>query len=85
MRIAFRKGEEMTNLEKMNKLVGTNATKEKVKSWAYNNRITVIMLHLDNEKFSVMENSVNDFVDSDLFSDDEFENWEKFLTSEFVV
>lgn len=75
----------MTNLEKMNELAGTDANKQQIVNWAYNNRIHVICLHLDEEMFSTMENSVNSFVDSDLYHiDDEFINWDKFLDKDFV-
>jgi hypothetical protein len=74
----------LTNLEKMNELAGANATKESIKGWAYANRIHVICLHLDEEKFEEMENSVINFLDSGLFCDDEFENWNRFLDSEFI-
>ncbi|WP_433956972.1 hypothetical protein [Cytobacillus horneckiae] len=74
----------MTNIEKMNELVGTNATKKEIKNWAYQNRIHVVSLHLDAEEFSEMEKSVDAFYNSDSFSADEHANWEKFLDSEFV-
>lgn len=74
----------MTNFEKMNELVGTKATKEEIKNWAFHNRIHVICLHIEEEKFSKMKNSVEHFVNSDLFDDDEHKNWDRFLDSEYV-
>lgn len=73
----------MTNLDKMNELVGLNAEKQEIISWAYSNRITVATLDL-YEPFEPMVNSVDVFVDLDLLTDDEFENWDNFLDSEFI-
>lgn len=73
----------MTNLEKMNELVGATANKEQIKHWAYDNRVTVSVLHFESE-FKTMENSVNSFLDSDSFSENEFKNWDEFLESEYV-
>lgn len=74
----------MTNLEKMNELVGLNAKKQEIINWAYANRITVSTLDL-YEPFQSMANSVSTFVDLDLISGDEFEDWDNFLDSEFVT
>lgn len=74
----------MTNLEKMNELTESRATKEQIKNWAYFNRIHVCSLYLDEESFATLENSVEHFVNSDLFGEDEFKNWEHFLDSEFI-
>jgi effector-binding domain-containing protein len=76
----------VTNLEKMNELVGSNATKEEVIKWAYMNRIHVGELALEPE-FEEMYNSVENFCNSNDYADnidDEFKLWSKFLDSEFV-
>ena len=73
----------MTNLKKMNELVGASANVEQIKSWAYMNRICVCVLHEEDE-FKIMEKQVDHFVESDLYSDDERENWSKFLDAEFI-
>jgi hypothetical protein len=75
----------MTNLEKMNELVGSTATKDQIVNWAYMNRILVNCLHLEDE-FEEMRKSVVKFVNTDtyLYSDNEFDLWHKFLDSEFV-
>lgn len=73
----------MTNHEKMNNLVNDNADKEKIVQWAYMNRITVGCLDIEDE-FESMKNSVESFVNSDAYSDDETENWRKFLECEYV-
>jgi len=77
----------MTNLEKMNELVGSNATKEQVLEWAYMNRIIVEQLPEEPE-FEVMDKSVENFCNSDFYKEnfsDEYKIWDKFLDSEFVV
>lgn len=73
----------MTNLEKMNELVGTNVTKEQIKNWAYANRIHVMELHYEDE-FDSMANSVEEFNNSDQVTTDEHENWDNFLDREFI-
>lgn len=75
----------MTNLEKMNKLIGSNEDKEQKIKWAYMNRILVDCMHLE-EEFEEMTDSVNAFMDTDFYlnNDDEFKLWEKFLDAEFV-
>lgn len=75
----------MTNLEKMNQLVGSKATKDQIKQWAYMNRILVDCLYLESE-FEIMENSINTFINDDSFefTGDELEMWDKFLENEFV-
>lgn len=73
----------MTNLEKMNELVGAAANEEQIKHWAYDNRVTVSVLHLESE-FKSMERSVEVFLDSENYIDDEFKNWDEFLGKEFI-
>lgn len=76
----------MTNLEKMNELVGTNASKKEIVTWAYMNRIALIDLPCEKE-FANMDKSVEAFhKTNDWFNDSEGErkNWEKFLESKFV-
>lgn len=75
----------MTNLEKMNELVGSKADKEQIINWAYMNRILMDCLHLE-EEFDVMTNSVNAFMDSEFYQNcnTEFDLWEKFLDAEFI-
>lgn len=72
----------MTNLEKMNELVGASASKEQIKSWAYMNRVVVSCLHFEQE-FEGMEHSVDCFMESPEYSDDEHENWDKYLDAEY--
>ena len=74
----------MKVIDKMNELVGTNASKEKIMGWAYQNRVHVICMHLDEPKFEALENSVQRFIDSGQLVDDEHENWGRFLEMEFV-
>jgi hypothetical protein len=76
----------MTNLEKMNELVGSEATKDQIVKWAYMNRIYVGGLY-DEGEFSTMELSVLNFMESDFYNDnvlDEFALWDMFLESKFV-
>ena len=73
----------MNNLKKMNELVGASANVEQIKSWAYMNRICVSILHFEDE-FKIMKKSVDHFVESNLYNDDEHENWSKFLDAEFI-
>lgn len=75
----------MTNLEKMNELVGSKANKEQIVKWAYMNRILVDCLHLE-EEFDGMTTSVNFFTDTEFYqtNDNEFELWNQFLDSEFL-
>lgn len=74
----------MTNLEKMNELVGTNADKYQIGNWAYMNRILVEFLYHEPE-FVSMENTVDYFMKNiaDDF-DDEHKLWDKFLDTEYV-
>ena len=74
---------KLTNLEKMNELVSDNADIDTVSRWAYMNRILVSCLDME-EEFETMKNSVETFVNSDMYSDDEHENWRKFLECEYV-
>lgn len=75
----------MTNLEKMNELVGSNADKEQIIQWAYMNRILFDCVHLEVE-FEKMGNSVVAFIESSGYSESntEFDLWNKFLDAEFV-
>ncbi|STO12752.1 Uncharacterised protein [[Flavobacterium] thermophilum] len=76
----------MTNLEKMNELVGSNANKDQIIRWAYMNRIHVVELPLE-EEFECMQQSVDTFCESEDFQnyiDDEFKLWEKFLEAKYV-
>jgi hypothetical protein len=73
----------MTNLEKMNELVGSDADKDQIVKWAYMNRILVDCLHLE-EEFESMKNSVNSFMDNCEFNSNELEVWDKFLDTEYV-
>jgi hypothetical protein len=75
----------MTNLEKMNELVGTEADKDQIMQWAYMNRVVVDCLHMESE-FELMENSIKAFINADNFefTGNELEMWEKFLDAEFV-
>ncbi|MBD1379130.1 hypothetical protein [Metabacillus arenae] len=76
----------MTNLEKMNELVGTiNSAKEQVINWAYMNRIPLCCL-CDEQEFEEMENSVEAFMDTVFYmnSDDENEIWDKFLDANYI-
>lgn len=75
----------MTNLEKMNELVASNATKEQIINWAYINSVPVSVLHLNSE-FETMAYSVNLFMQSDFFQEryeDEYLLWEAFLDDEY--
>lgn len=76
----------MTNLEKMNELVKSNATKEQIKSWAYMNRITVMSLPLE-EEFNELEHSVNHFIENyDYHSKaNEHDVWDNFLDAKYVA
>ncbi|MGD6876900.1 hypothetical protein [Bacillus infantis] len=75
----------MTNLEKMNKLVDSNANKEQIKKWAYMNRILVESLQFEGE-FEEMESSINAFMETDAYFDvhDELKLWDNFLDAEYV-
>jgi len=73
----------MTNLDKMNELVGSNAPKEEIKTWAYMNRVPVSCLHFE-EKFEAMEQSIDHFIASDNYGSDEHENWDQFLDAEYI-
>jgi hypothetical protein len=65
----------------MNELVGSTATKEQIKQWAYMNRISVDVLDYEDE-FESLKEYVDQFVKSDLYSDDEHKNWDLFLNVE---
>lgn len=74
----------MNVLEKMNELVESQATKEEIINWAYSNRIYVADIHLDEPRFEVLEATVESFLESEQYSGDEGESWDKFLDFEFV-
>lgn len=74
----------MTNLEKINELVQSSADKEQIVNWAYMNRILVVNL-ADEPEFEHLKNSVDVFIQKEPYSDDEFENWGRFLDSEFIA
>jgi len=77
----------MTNYEKMKELVGSTATKEEVKAWAYMNRVTVSILPYEAKEMKPMLNSVNHFMSTKLYSDNVLEEdvlWDKFLAEEFA-
>jgi hypothetical protein len=73
----------MTNLDKMNELVGLSAKDSEVVNWAYANRIHVMELHYEKE-FEPMANSVEEFNNSGELTTDEHENWNNFLSREFI-
>lgn len=75
----------MNNLEKMNELVSSNASKKQIKDWAYMNRILITDLEFE-EEFEVMAKSVNGFIESETFSGElsELELWEEFLDADYV-
>ena len=73
----------MTIFEKMNEIKGSCATKEQIKKRAYMNRVTVDIVHCD-DGFEVLEKSVLAFIESESYGINEFENWDKFLDSEFI-
>ena len=74
----------MNNLEKMNELVSSDATKEQIKDWAYMNRILITNLEFE-EEFETMKNSVNVFIESEDFSEEcsELELWDRFLDANY--
>lgn len=76
----------MLNIDKMNKLVDSSSNKEEIIQWAYMNRIPVICLP-DEEEFESMENSIQAFIHTDYYSEndsDEHKLWDKFLDSVYV-
>ncbi|PAQ15045.1 hypothetical protein CD798_08355 [Bacillaceae bacterium SAOS 7] len=75
----------MTILEKMNELVGSNATKKQIENWAYMNRICVSELVFEDE-FTSLKKSVDVFIQTHDYHGmaDEHEAWDKFLDSEYV-
>lgn len=73
----------MTNLEKMNELVRSDADKEQIKNWAYMNRIHVVDLHLVKQ-FEQMEDSVDHFISQGKYDlEDELNAWDLFLESKY--
>lgn len=76
----------MTNLEKMNQLVGANGNKETVVKWAYTNRVHLIDLPYEDE-FAEMKASVDEFFETHNPIQNqagETKNWEDFLEAEYV-
>lgn len=75
----------MNVLEKMNELVGGQATKEQIKNWAYMNRITVMQMP-DEDEFVTLEETINRFIEEyDYHSKpDEHEAWSAFLDFEYI-
>ena len=71
----------MTNLEKMNQIVGSNSTKETVLQWAYMNRILLIDLPYEDE-FQEMRKSGYDYLKRSV-EKTEYDNFNKFLDEEF--
>ena len=71
--------------EKMNELIGSEASKEQIKSWAYMNRIMVMSIHLE-EAFEALEKSVDAFIETFDYhgNPDEQAVWDAFLEFEFV-
>jgi hypothetical protein len=73
----------MTNLEKMNELVGASADKKQVMKWAYMNRVWLIDLPYEPE-FSAMDESIKNFLNEYEYSGDEDKNWDRFLDMEYI-
>lgn len=75
----------MTNLEKMNQLIGIDASKEQILKWAYMNRILFDSVYLE-EEFEGIEKSVKSFAETIPYeeSNTEFDLWDKFLDAEFI-
>ena len=73
----------MKNIDKMNELVGSDATTKQVVDWAYMNRVWLCDLQ-DEEDFKEMKASVKNFLSKETTLRDESEMWEDFLNSEFV-
>lgn len=71
--------------EKMNALIGSDASKEEIKAWAYNNRITVMCVHFE-EEFELLEKSVDAFLEAFDYhgNADEHAAWDAFLELEFI-
>lgn len=76
----------MNNLEKMNELVSSSATKIQVKDWAYMNRILLSELEYE-EEFEPMKKSIKKFMESELYNGtlDELKIWDSFLDEEYIV
>ena len=73
----------MTNLQKMNELVGANSSKEQVHSWAYMNRIWLSDLPYEKE-FSLMKVAVDDFMQRESELRTEYDMWNEFLDREHI-
>lgn len=71
--------------EKMNALIGSDASKEEIKSWAYNNRIMVMSIQFEDE-FEALEKSVDAFIETFDYhgNPDEHAAWDAFLEFEFI-
>lgn len=75
----------MKVIEKMNQLVNSNVDEEKIKKWAYNNRILVSSVFLESE-FECLEKTVNQFYENpeNEAELDEYKSWDKFLAYDYV-
>jgi hypothetical protein len=67
----------------MNELIGSNTDKDQIGNWAYMNRILVCFLYFEPE-FESMRKSVEVFMNN-YYSEDEHENWDKFLDAEYIA
>ena len=76
-------GGGVTNLEKMNQLVGASATKQEIMDWAYMNREYVDSF-AEDEPFHAMRHSAQVFARTSLLRIDERDNWSRFLDAKYV-
>jgi len=72
----------MTNLEKMNELVGAKADKKEIMQWAYMNRVLVDEIPEEKE-FKSMKHSVAMFLKSDT-SKTEYDSLNNFLDAKYI-
>ena len=75
-------GIKLTNLDKMNQLVGGIASAKEVINWASMNRIWLADLP-DNKQFKEMRLSVSKFLKREEKMRAESEMWEDFLNEEY--
>ena len=73
----------MKNIDKMNELVGSEATIKQVVDWAYMNRVWLCDLP-DEDEFQEMKFSVESFLNKENELRHEQDMWRDFLVSEFV-
>lgn len=73
----------VTNLEKMNELVGANASKKEIMKWAEMNRLWLADLPYVTE-LSPMGISIDDFMSREKHLRAESEIWSDFLDSEYL-